>query len=68
MPTLDEMLAQVDALKDDIVKLEQDLVQIPSVNTGFMPTGNETAVCDYVRDWLAEDGLSSETLESAPDR
>ena len=68
MPTLDELLAQVDAARDDIVRLEQDLVRIPSVNTGFMPTGNETAVCDYIRDWLAEEGLSSETLESAPGR
>ena len=68
MPTLDEMLVQVEGAKDDIVKLEQDLVQIPSVNTGFMPTGDETEVCDYIRDWLAEDGLNSETLESAPGR
>ena len=68
MSTLDELLVQVDAARDDIVKLEQDLVRIPSVNTGFMPTGNETAVCDYIRDWLAEDGVDSETLESAPGR
>ena len=68
MPTLDELLAQVDAARDDIIRLEQDLVRIPSVNTGFMPTGNETAVCDYIRDWLAEDGVDSETLESAPGR
>ena len=53
MPTLDELLAQVDAAHDDIVRLEQDLVRIPSVNTGFMPTGNETAVCDYIHEWLA---------------
>ena len=65
MPTLDELLAEVDAAHEDIVRLEQDLVRIPSVNTGFMPTGNETAVCDYIRDWLATEGLDSETLESA---
>ncbi len=68
MPNLDDLLGQVDAERDAIVSLLQDLVRIPSVNTGVMPTGNETAVCDYIRDWLAEDGIDSETLESAPGR
>ncbi len=52
MPTLDDLLDQVDLVDDDIVRLEQDLVRIPSVNTGFMPTGGETAVCEFVREWL----------------
>ena len=68
MPTLDELMAQVDAEYDNIVALEQALVRIPSVNTGFMPTGDETPVCEYVRDWLAEDGIESEIIESAPNR
>jgi acetylornithine deacetylase/succinyl-diaminopimelate desuccinylase-like protein len=33
-----------------------------------MPTGNETAVCDYAREWLAEDGIESEILSRDPDR
>jgi acetylornithine deacetylase/succinyl-diaminopimelate desuccinylase-like protein len=68
MPSLDELLARVDAAHDEIVALEQALVKIPSVNTGFMPTGNETPVCEFIRDWLAEDGIESEILESAPNR
>ncbi len=68
MPSLEELLAQVDAETDNIVALEQALVRIPSVNTGFMPTGDETPVCEYARDWLAEDGIPSEILESAPNR
>ena len=68
MPDLEELFEQVDAQRDEIVKLEQDLVRIPSVNTGFMPTGNETPVCEYVRDWLAADGIESEILEAAPNR
>ena len=68
MPSLEELLAQVDAETDNIVALEQALVRIPSVNTGFMPTGDETPVCEYARDWLAEDGIQSEILESAPNR
>ena len=68
MPNLDDLFSQVDAAREDILALEQALVRIPSVNTGFMPTGDETPVCEYVRDWLAEDGISSEILEAAPNR
>ena len=68
MPDLEELLAQVDAERDEIVRLAQELVRIPSVNSGFMPTGNETPVCEFARGWLAEDGIESEILEAAPDR
>ena len=33
-----------------------------------MPTGDETPVCELARDFLAQDGISSEILESAPNR
>ena len=68
MPTLDELFAQVDAQREEIIALEQDLVRIPSVNSGFMPTGDETPVCEYIRDWLAEDGIQSEILGRTPER
>ena len=68
MPSIEELFSQVDAAQDDIISLEQALVRIPSVNTGFMPTGNETPVCELVRDFLSEDGVQSEILESAPNR
>ena len=68
MPDMKVLYAQVDAALDDILALEQALVRIPSVNTGFMPTGNETAVAEYARDWLAEDGIESEILGRDPDR
>ena len=57
MPNIRELLLQVEASRDEILALEQALVKIPSVNTGFMPTGDETPVCAYSRDWLAEDGV-----------
>ena len=44
MIDLDDLFAQVDAQVDEIIALEQALVRIPSVNTGFMPTGDETNV------------------------
>ena len=68
MPDMKDLYAQVDAALDDILELEQALVRIPSVNTGFMPTGNETAVCEYARDWLAEDSIESEILSRDPER
>ena len=68
MPDLDELLSQVDGVQDDVIALEQALVRIPSVNTGFMPTGDETPVCEYIRDWLAQDGIEAEILEAAPNR
>ncbi len=68
MPTLEKLFAQVDAQRDEIIALEQALVRIPSVNSGFMPTGDETPVCEYIRDWLAEDGIESEILGRTPER
>ena len=68
MPTLEELLAQVDEQREHIIALEQALVRIPSVNSGFMPTGDETPVCEYIRDWLAEDGIESEILGRTPER
>ena len=68
MPTLQELFAQVDAQREEIIALEQALVRIPSVNSGFMPTGDETPVCEYIRDWLAEDGIQSEILGRTPER
>lgn len=68
MPDLTDLFRQVDEAENDIVSLEQALVRIPSVNTGFMPTGDETPVCELARDFLAADGIASEILESAPNR
>ena len=68
MSNLENLLDQVDDMRDEIIALEQALVRIPTVNTGFMPTGNETEACRYIEKWLSEDSIASETIESAPDR
>ena len=68
MPDLNDLLDQVDEMRDEIIALEQDMVRIPTVNTGFMPTGNETELCRYIERWLAEDGVPCEIIESAPGR
>ena len=68
MAKLDDLLTQVDEAEADILALEQAMVRIPTVNTGFMPTGDESRVCEFVREWLSEDGVETEILEAAPDR
>ena len=68
MPSLSELFEQVDNAYDEIVGLQQDLVRIPTVNTGFMPTGDETKACEFLSDLLAKEGIEGETIESAPGR
>ena len=68
MQNYDVLFSQVDSLREEIIDLERSMVQIPTVNTGVMPTGNETALCEYVRDWLSRDGITAEIIESAPGR
>src|SRR5688572_9004570 len=69
MPTVQELLASVDAARDEIVRLHQDLVRIPTVNYGSRPdTGNETPACELIRDKLKADGIGADIYESAPTR
>ena len=49
MDKFKELTSQVDNHIDEIIELEQELVKIESVNTGSMPTGNETEACEYIR-------------------
>ena len=65
---INNMFDYVDEIIPEIIKLEQDLVSIPSVNTGKMPTGNETQVCEYIKKWLSEYDIESKILASTPDR
>ena len=62
MPLLEDMLKQVDQAESELIELEQSLVQIPSLNTGFMPTGNETPVCQHISNWLSNDDIDSQIL------
>ncbi len=66
--TLESLLASVDEARDEIIALCQDLVRIPTVNTGVMPTGNETPAAQLVQRKLAEAGIGAEIHESAPNR
>ncbi len=58
MTTLNQLLEQVDASAAEIVELERQMVKIPTVNSGVMPTGDETPLAEFVRDWLHAEGIT----------
>ncbi len=68
MVSIADLIARVDSAHDEIISLEQGLVRIPSVNTGVMPTGDETEVCRLLSSKLEQEGIRGDILESAPGR
>jgi acetylornithine deacetylase/succinyl-diaminopimelate desuccinylase-like protein len=68
MPIPDALFRLVDEAQDEIVSTLCDLVRIPTVNTGVMPTGHELPLCHYLQRKLAADGLDSQILVSGEDR
>ena len=59
--------AQRQELEEDVVKLCQELIQIPSVNYGE-GKGDEKAAAEYVVAKMNEVGIASKIYESAPNR
>ena len=59
--------AQRQELEEDVVKLCQELIQIPSVNYGE-GKGDEKAAAEYVAAQMKEVGIESKIYESAPNR
>jgi acetylornithine deacetylase/succinyl-diaminopimelate desuccinylase-like protein len=59
--------AQRQELEEDVVKLCQELIQIPSVNFGE-GKGDEKAAAEYVAAKMKEVGIESKIYESAPNR
>jgi len=59
--------AQRIELEEDVVKLCQELIQIPSVNYGE-GKGDEKAAAEYVVAKMKEVGIESKIYESAPNR
>jgi acetylornithine deacetylase/succinyl-diaminopimelate desuccinylase-like protein len=69
MTDLDRLLAAVEDARDEIVDLHQELVRLPTVNTGARPdTGNETLACELLRKKLEPEKIDFEVHESAPGR
>jgi acetylornithine deacetylase/succinyl-diaminopimelate desuccinylase-like protein len=68
LTTLPELLRAVEAAEKEIIALEQALVRFPTVNTGSMPTGNETPLAEFLARKLGEEQIDAEVIESAPGR
>ena len=67
MATLD-LMRLVDDARDELIALCAALVQIRTINTGVMPTGNETPAAELLHRTLASDGIAAEVIKSAPTR
>lgn len=68
MIALEELLRQVEAAEEELVELERALVRFPTVNTGRMPTGNETPLAEFLAGKLEEEAIPAEVVEPAPGR
>ena len=68
MVTLDQLLRSVEAAEEEIIELERELVRFPTVNTGRMPTGNETPLAQYLATKLKAEDIPAQVVESAPGR
>jgi acetylornithine deacetylase/succinyl-diaminopimelate desuccinylase-like protein len=66
--TLERLLAMVDEATDELIELHQELVRLPTVNTGAPDSGNEIVACNLLAEWFSRAGIRSEILESAPSR
>lgn len=68
MVTASELFREFEKCRDELVSFHQGIVRIPTINTGVMPTGNETEACKFIQEKLEGEGIESEILELAPDR
>ncbi len=57
-----------DEAADELVEMHQELVRIPSINTGAPDSGHETQVCQALQRRFKAEGIPNITLESAPGR
>lgn len=66
--TLQKLFDLVDQSSGELLALHQALVQIPTVNTGAVESGNEIAACRLLAESLDAEGIPYQILESAPTR
>ena len=57
------------AVEDQTVELLKELVRFKSINYGEVDSGNETPVCEFIREILTKESIEcSDILESSPGR
>jgi acetylornithine deacetylase/succinyl-diaminopimelate desuccinylase-like protein len=65
---LKQLLETVDQNRDEVIKLTQDLVRLPTVNFGTPDSGDEIMAAELLRDKLAAEGIDSEIHKSTENR
>ena len=63
---LEDVLNEID--REELVRLAQDLIRIPSVYRPEQPDGSETRVARFVADYLERSGFGVQVEEVAPGR
>lgn len=58
----------VDEAEAELVALQQEIVRIPTINTGQPESGNEIEICKVLERRFTIEGIDNCTLESAPGR
>lgn len=61
MPLADDLVREIDARRDDLVALTQDLLRIPTLNP---PGENYREICDYLQKRLAASGFDVELIRA----
>lgn len=65
----ERLLASVEDAREEIIDLARELVRQETVNTGVMPTGNETMACELLARKLKAEGISDvEVVARTPER
>ena len=59
--TARRLVAAIDARRDDLVALTQDLIRIPTVNP---PVNNYREICDYLSNRLKKSGYATEIIRA----
>ncbi len=65
---LKSLLDKVEQSRDEVIKLTQDLVRLPTVNFGTPDSGDEIIAAEFMRDKLAADGIESQIYKSTDNR
>ena len=59
MLNIKNLYSEVDNNVERLILLHQELIKIESVNSGYMPTGNETEFAEFCSNWLKQYGIES---------
>lgn len=65
---IEKIKATVNQAQQELIELLQDLIRIPTINTGQMPTGNELEACLFLAPLLRAEKIPCEIYRSAASR